>query len=110
VSVLTVSASFSPMRRLYPFTSALRIAVSLRLKDSGGIRSLPKWKSLQRGSKAPWRLHFPTLRVACSHGHLRKVKVMLKVDRKTELSEIRKRIDVFRRDVQIFYLLDLTSD
>jgi hypothetical protein len=35
---------------------------------------------------------------------------MLKVDRKTELSEIRKRIDVFRRDVQIFYLLDLTSD
>ena len=28
------------MRRLYPFTSALSIAVSLRLKDSADIRTL----------------------------------------------------------------------
>jgi hypothetical protein len=30
------------MRRLYPFTSALRIAVSLRLKDSADMGSPPK--------------------------------------------------------------------
>jgi hypothetical protein len=48
--------------------------------------------------------------VALFHGHLKKVAVMLKVDRKTDLSEISKRIDVFRRDVQSFYMADLTSD
>ena len=42
---------------------------------------------------------FKTLGVALFHGHLKKVTVMLKVDRKTDLSEIKKRIDVFRRDV-----------
>jgi hypothetical protein len=42
VTVLTVSASLSPMRRLYPFKSALKIAVSLRLKDSGDMGSPTK--------------------------------------------------------------------
>jgi len=37
--------------------------------------------------------------VALFHGHLKKVAFMLKVDRKTDLPESRKRIDVFRRDV-----------
>jgi hypothetical protein len=60
---------------------------------------MPKRKSLWRGTEIPQRLHFQNLRVACSHGHLKKVAVMLKVDRKTDLSESRKRIDVFRRDV-----------
>jgi hypothetical protein len=60
---------------------------------------MPKRKSLWRGTKVPQRLHFQTLQTPFFHGHLKKVRVMLKVDRKTDLSEIRKRIDVFRRDV-----------
>jgi hypothetical protein len=35
---------------------------------------------------------------------------MLKVDRKTELSRIGLRIDLIGGDVQMFYLIDLTSD
>jgi hypothetical protein len=61
--------------------------------------SPPKRKSLQWGSKALWRLHFQNLRVAFFHGHLKKVRVVLKVYRKTDLSEIRVRIDFFGRDV-----------
>jgi hypothetical protein len=37
--------------------------------------------------------------VACSHDHLKKVAFLLEADRKTDLSEVRRRIDVFRRDV-----------
>jgi hypothetical protein len=48
--------------------------------------------------------------VAISHGHLKKVRVALKVYRKTDLSEIRKRIDVFRGDVQLFYVIDIAPD
>ena len=36
-------------------------------------------------TEIPWRLDFQNLRVACSHGHLCKVEVMLKVNRVTEL-------------------------
>jgi hypothetical protein len=60
---------------------------------------MPKRKSLWRGTEIPQRLHLQNLRVACSHGQLKKVAVMLKPDRKNDLSEIRKRINVFRRDV-----------
>jgi len=51
------------------------------------------------GNQAPQRLRFQTLGVAISHGHLKKVRIALKVYRKTDLSEIRTRIDVFRTDV-----------
>jgi hypothetical protein len=61
--------------------------------------SLPNGKSLWRGTEVPQRLHFQNLRVACSHGQLKKVVVMLKPDRKNDLSEIKRRIDVFRKDV-----------
>ena len=71
---------------------------------------MPKRKSLWRGTEIPQRLHFQALLVAFFHGHLKKVRVMLKVDRKSDLSEIKRRIDVFRRDVQIFHVVDLTSD
>jgi hypothetical protein len=53
---------------------------------------------------------FKTLGVALFHGHLKKVTFMLKVDRKTELSRIGLRIDLIGGDVQMFYLIDLTSD
>jgi len=36
------------------------------------------------GTEVPLRLNFQNLRVACSHGHLKKVTVMLKVDRVTD--------------------------
>jgi|PlaIllAssembly_1097288.scaffolds.fasta_scaffold3632855_1 hypothetical protein len=62
------------------------------------------------GNQAPQRLRFQTLGVAISHGHLKKVRVALKVYRKTDLSEIRKRIDVFRGDVQLFYVIDIAPD
>jgi hypothetical protein len=35
---------------------------------------------------------------------------MLKVDRKTEYVRVRRRIDLFGKDVQILYLPDLTMD
>jgi len=73
------------MRRLYPFTSALRIAVSLRLNSSAAIGSPPKRKSPQKDIQIPWRLRFQNLLVAFFHGRLQKVRVMLKVYRKTEL-------------------------
>ena len=47
--------------------------------------SPPKSKSLWKGTEVPQRLHFQTLGVALLHGHLKKVVVMLKVDRVTEL-------------------------
>jgi hypothetical protein len=72
--------------------------------------SLPKRRSLWRGIGVPQRLHFQNLRVACSHGHLKKVAVMLKVNWKTDLSEIRERIDFFRRDVQSLDMPDMTND
>jgi hypothetical protein len=53
---------------------------------------------------------FKTLWVALFHGHLRKVRVMLKVYRKADLSEIKERIDAFRRDVQLFYVVDVAPD
>jgi hypothetical protein len=40
--------------------------------------------------------------VALFHGHLRKVRVMLKVDWVTEYVGIEERIDLLQRDVQIF--------
>ena len=39
--VFTVAASSSAMRRLYPTASALRTAVSLRLKASSAMRHPP---------------------------------------------------------------------
>jgi hypothetical protein len=63
------------------------------------MRLPPERKSLWRGTEVPQRLHFQTLGVACFHSHLKKVAVRLKVCRETDLSEIIKRIDVFRGDV-----------
>jgi hypothetical protein len=68
-----------------------------------------KRKSLWRGAEVPQRLHLQNLRVACSHGQLKKVAVMLKTEQ-NDFSEIRKRINVFRRDVEFFYVTDMTSD
>jgi len=48
--------------------------------------------------------------VALLHGHLKKVKVVMKVYCVTEYVGIERRIDPLARDVQIFYLPDLTSD
>jgi hypothetical protein len=35
---------------------------------------------------------------------------MLKVYRKADLSEIKERIDAFRRDVHLFYVVDVAPD
>jgi hypothetical protein len=35
---------------------------------------------------------------------------MLKPDRKTDLSEIRMRVNVFRRDVWLFYVVDIAPE
>jgi hypothetical protein len=56
-----------------------------------------KTKSLQKGTDVPWRLRFQDPRVAVFHGHLRKVSVMLQVNRVTELWGIKKRIDLLAR-------------
>jgi len=56
-------------------------------------------KASKREPKSLGSFTFKSLGVALFHGHLKKVAVMLKVDRKTDLSESRKRIDLFRRDV-----------
>jgi hypothetical protein len=56
-------------------------------------------KKPPEGTKIPWRLHFQTLTVACFHSQIWKVRVALTVDRKTDLPEIQKSIDVCRRDV-----------
>jgi hypothetical protein len=55
-----------------------------------------------RETEVPQRLHFQTLRVARFHGHLQKVRVVLKVHWVTELSRIVLRLDSFRGDVQNF--------
>jgi len=69
-----------------------------------------KRKSLWRRTEVPQRLHSQNLRVALFHGQLRKVRVVIKVDRQTDLSEIRERIDFFRRDVQSLDMPDMTND
>jgi len=46
---------------------------------------IPTMKSLQKGTEALWRLHLQNLLVAFFHGRLQKVRVMLKVNRVTEL-------------------------
>jgi len=56
-------------------------------------------KASKREPKSPGSFTFKTLGVALFHGHLNKVIVVLKVDRKTDLSEIKKRIDLLSRDV-----------
>jgi hypothetical protein len=48
--------------------------------------------------------------VARFHGQLRKVKVVLKVNWKTELCGNYEKDRPFGENVQIFYLSDLTSD
>jgi hypothetical protein len=53
--------------------------------------SPPKRKSLLKGIDVPWRLHVQNLRAALFHGQLRKVRVMLKVYRVTEMSENQKK-------------------
>jgi hypothetical protein len=66
------------------------------------------WDHLQNekasggGSKSRRGFTFKTLGVALFHGHLKKVRVVLKVDRKTEYVGIEERIDLLQRDVQIF--------
>lgn len=65
--------------------SGKRVAVNLPLKNSADMRSPPKSKSLCDGAAFPWRLDLQTLGVKLSHGHLQEERVMLKVDRKTEL-------------------------
>jgi hypothetical protein len=46
------------------------------------LRYTPK-KEKASGTEVPWRLNFQNLQAACFHGQLRKVRVALKVDRKT---------------------------
>jgi len=58
----------------------------------------------------PWRLHFQNLRVACFHCHLRKVRVGLKVYRKTELFRDKIKDKPFWENVQIFYLADIEAE
>jgi hypothetical protein len=66
---------------------------------------MPKRKSLQKGTGLPWRLHLPHLRVAVLHGHLQKVRVMLKIDQKTELFWDKRRIYDFRKMSRVFILV-----
>jgi len=68
-------------------TSALRIAVSLRLNFSSAMGSPPKYKSPRQGIMVPWRLRYQNLPVALSHGSLQKVRVGLLVDSETGLGE-----------------------
>ena len=72
--------------------------------------SPPKHKSLQKGAKVPWRLHFQNLRMAFFHGHLRKVRVGQKVHRKTELFCDKIRIDDFGEMSRFFYVTDVAAD
>jgi hypothetical protein len=66
---------------------------------------MPKRKSLWRGTEVPQRLHFQTLGVAIFHGHLKKVRVMSKVYRKTEYVRIRRSIGLPGLNVQPFICL-----
>jgi hypothetical protein len=56
-----------------------------------------KHKSLRKGAKVPWRLHFQSLRMAFFHAHLRKVTVMLLVDRETRLDRTQNENSFFCR-------------
>ncbi len=47
--------------------------------------------------------------MACSHDHLKKVAFLLEADWKTDLSEVRRRIDVIRRDVKFLCLADIST-
>jgi hypothetical protein len=49
------------------------------------MASPPKRISLRRGNEDPWEASLSNPSVAFFHGHLRKARVMLKVDRKTEM-------------------------
>jgi hypothetical protein len=60
-------------------------------------------KASKREPKSLGSFTFKSLGVALFHGHLSKVIVVLKVDRRTELSRIGPRIDFLRGDVQNFY-------
>jgi len=62
----------------------------------------PQTKSLQKGTDAPWRLHFQNLRVAFFHGHLKKVKVVLKVNRRLNCVGIKTRIDLLEKMSRFF--------
>jgi hypothetical protein len=57
----------------------------LRLEGSGDMRLPPKLKSLQKETEVLWRLDSQYLLVAFFHGRLQKVRVVLKVERRTEL-------------------------
>jgi hypothetical protein len=69
-----------------------------------------KRKSLLKGIEVPWRLRFQNLQMACFHGHLLKVRVLLKVDRKTELFEDQNKNRAFWGNVQKFYLADMVKN
>src|SRR3990172_8814063 len=56
----TVAASSSPIRRLYPTTSALKTAVSLRLKLPSAIGHLHTHKGPRRDDNPPGGLSQPT--------------------------------------------------
>jgi hypothetical protein len=70
--------------------------VTIRLNFSADMRSPPTCKSPQEGTLFLRRLHFQTLLAAWFHSHLREVRVLLKVYGKSDLSEIKKRIDLFQ--------------
>jgi hypothetical protein len=73
------------------------------------MASPPKSKSPWRGTEVPQRLYFQNLLVAYFHGHLRKVKVMLKINRKTYFG-IYYLITPLRKNIQIFYVTDIAPD
>jgi hypothetical protein len=62
------------------------------------------------GNRSPLEAPFETLPAAWFHTLVQKVGVMLKVDRKTEMSRIGPTVDFFRADVQNFHYDDLRSD
>jgi hypothetical protein len=85
------------------------MAESLRVSSTVLIGPPPKQKSPREGIGIPRRLHFHNLQMAFFHGHLRKVRVGLKVYLKTELFWDRTRINDFGEMSRFFYVTDMAK-
>ena len=83
---MVVSSSFL-ISRLYPLTSALRMAVSFRFACCSGMGSPSKHRSLQKGIWIPWRLLYQNPLVVFSHVSFQKVRVMLLIDSEKRLGK-----------------------
>jgi hypothetical protein len=97
------------MSLLYPATSALKIAVSLRLKSSVAIRSPPQTKKPPKGYRNPSKAFFTPPSGKFFHDFLQKVRVVLLVISVPVLFPVQ-RIADFGGNVHILYVLKMTRD